>query len=58
MHNVMRLIFSVSLATPCLASAADVAKIEVYADGVRQHSFSFQGPNSSIKISSPAESGR
>lgn len=54
MHKVIRLVFAVSLAAQCLVSAADVAKIEIYADGVRQHSLSFQGANSSVRISSPA----
>lgn len=54
MYNMKSFIFAVSLAAPCLASAAEVAKIEVYADGVLQHSLSFQGPNSSFKVSSPA----
>ncbi|MGE5470526.1 MAG: hypothetical protein ACM3X0_07005 [Bacteroidota bacterium] len=54
MHKALRLIFAVSLAVPFLVSAAEVAKIEIYADGVRQHELSFQGPNSSFKVSSTA----
>lgn len=52
MNKKIRIIFAVSLAAPCLALAAEVAKLEVFADGVRQHSLSFQGPNSSFKVSS------
>ncbi|MGE5469897.1 MAG: hypothetical protein ACM3X0_03755 [Bacteroidota bacterium] len=47
-------IFAVSIAAPCLASAAEVAKIEVYADGVRQHSF-FSRPQ--LKLQSFEHSG-
>lgn len=47
------MLFVFFLATPILASAADVAKMEVYASGNLKHSVSFGGANSSVKISSP-----
>jgi len=53
MRHALRIFFAVSLAVPGFVSATEVAKIEVYANGVRQHSLSFQGANSSFKISSP-----
>ncbi|NTV71583.1 MAG: hypothetical protein HGA71_15730 [Azonexaceae bacterium] len=48
------LLLAVFLIAPIAASAADLAKIEVYAAGVLQHSVSFQGANSSVKVSSSA----
>jgi len=54
MLNTLRFCFAISLIAPIFASAAEVAKIEVYATGVLQNSVSFQGANSSVKISSPA----